>query len=193
MDPKFQGKGQESDREVSQGWRTILERLTPNSANKRKIRDQLSNYGAFHGAYGCADAQEERFNVGAALWWEDFGSDGPELYQLAIRIFSQSVSSSCLEQLWSSYAHLASKKRNRLGVKTNDLVFVSVNFRMLCKSATTKANPFTQWEMEQEAEHTTLASGEAATPSDAPAMDLDATCSHDHEATTSRVHSDESE
>lgn len=61
------------------------------------------------------------------------------------------MSSSCLEQLWSSYSHIASKKRNRLGVeKANDLVFVSANLRMLCKSVTKKLDAFTQWEMEQD-------------------------------------------
>ena len=61
-------------------------------------------------------------------WWEDFGSDGLELQQLAIRILSQAVSSSCLEQLWSSYSHTASKKRNRLGAeRANGLVFINAN------------------------------------------------------------------
>ena len=49
------------------------------------------------------------------------------------------------------YSHIASKKRNRLGVqRANDLVFVSANLRMLCKSMTKKADPFTEWEAAQE-------------------------------------------
>ena len=184
VDPEFQGCGQESDREVSDGWRRILERLVPDADTRRKIRDQLSAYRSFRGSFGCADAQEDRFRVGAALWWEDFGSEGPELQQLAVRILSQAVSSSCLEQLWSSYSHIASKKRNRLGVeKANDLVFVSANLRMLCKVATAKADPFTQWEMEQEEgqEQASQTSGESV---EADATISQAT-SHDHEASTS--------
>ena len=56
------------------------------------------------------------------------------------------MSSSCLEQLWSSYSHIASKKRNCLGVqKANDLVFVSANLRMLGKSVIATADPFVIW------------------------------------------------
>ena len=73
---------------------------------------------------------------------------------MAIRILSQTVTSSCLEQLWSSYSHIASKKRNRLGVqKASDLVFISANLRMLGKEVTAKADPFVEWEQQQEKEN----------------------------------------
>ena len=175
VDPEFQGCGQESDGEVSDGWRRILDRLVLDASVRRKIRDQLANYRSFRGAFGCADAQEDMLKIGAALWWEDFGSDGPELQQLAIRILSQAVSSSCLEQLWSSYSHIASKKRNRLGVeRANDLVFINANLRMLCKSPTKKTDSFTEWEMEQEETEQTPQSPHESTHSD----------EDDHETTT---------
>ena len=56
------------------------------------------------------------FKIGSTLWWEDYGADGPKLQQFAIHILSQGCSSSCLEQLWSMYSHIAFKKRNHLGV-----------------------------------------------------------------------------
>ena len=73
--------------------------------------------------------------------------------------------------------------------KANDLVFVSANLRMLCRSATPKADPFTQWEMEQEGgqsvdEHEIR---KTTSPDDLP------TTTHDHEANTSYVDSLESE
>ena len=56
-----------------------------------------------------------------------------------------------MEQLWSVYSHIASKKRNRLGVqRANDLVYVSANLRMLCKRESKKPDLFTAWEMAQD-------------------------------------------
>ena len=107
-------------------------------------------YREKRGAFGLPDAQEDRRKIGSALWWEDYGADGPELQRFAIRVLSQGCTSSCLEQLWSVYGHIASKKRNRLGVqRANDLVFVSANLRMLCKGMTKRADPFTAWEEAQ--------------------------------------------
>lgn len=75
-----------------------------------------------------------RFKVGAVTWWEDYGADSPELQRLAIRILSQGCSSSSCERLWSSFAHIHTKKRNRLEVhRANDLVFVNANLRLLNK------------------------------------------------------------
>ncbi|KAH7440678.1 hypothetical protein KP509_03G005700 [Ceratopteris richardii] len=143
VDPEFQDKKQYADPEVASGWRTILERLVPDNASRRLIRDQLSKYRTMKDAsFSCADAQEDRFRV-------DFGFDGPELQQLAIRILSQACTTSCLEQLWSVYGHVASKKRNILGVqRASDLVFVSANLRMLRKTQSMASYPFTEWEME---------------------------------------------
>ena len=65
VDPEFQGSGQESDKEVR---RCILDRLVPDGGIRCKIRDQLSAYRSFRGAYGCADEGWERFVVGG-LWF----------------------------------------------------------------------------------------------------------------------------
>ncbi|KAH7331702.1 hypothetical protein KP509_20G047100 [Ceratopteris richardii] len=149
LDPEFQDKKQYADPEVANGWRIILERFVPDSAARRLIRDQLSKYRTGKDAsYACADAQEYRLRVGAALWWEDFGFDGLELQQLAIRILSQACTTSCLEQ--SVYGHVASKKRNRLGVqRASDLVFVSANLRMLRRTQCMEGDLFREWEVKQ--------------------------------------------
>ncbi|KAH7316139.1 hypothetical protein KP509_21G079600 [Ceratopteris richardii] len=148
LDPKFQDKKQYADLEVANGLRIILERFVQDSAARRLIRDQLSKYRTGKDAsYACGDAQEDRLRVGATLWWEDFGFDGPKLQQLAIRILSQACTTSCLEQLWSVYGHVSSKKRNMLGVqRASDLVFVSANLRMLRRTQCMEGDLFREWE-----------------------------------------------
>ena len=61
-----------------------------------------------------------------------YGVDMLKLQHLAIQILSQGCSASPCERLWSSFGHIVTKKRNRLGsVKANDLVFVNANLRLL--------------------------------------------------------------
>ena len=199
LDPEFQESGQENDTEVMSLFRRVLDRMVIDPLQRRKVRDQLAAYRDLQGSYGLPDAQIDRFKIGSVLWWEDYGSDGPELQRLAARILSQSVSTSCLEQLWSTYSHIASKKRNRLGVqRASDLVYISANLRMLCKNATKKPDPFTQWEMEQEQ---VQKHGEGGVPSaleseleediweDLEDIEPSTMGSHDIEATGSCAHS----
>ena len=82
--------------------------------------------------------------MGSALWWEEVGAGLGGLQDLAIWILSQACTTSCLEQLWSVYAHVASKKRNRLDVKrANDLIYVSANLKMLSK--VDQSDTFADW------------------------------------------------
>ena len=44
MDLEFQGKGQETDVEVMQGWEDILRRLVPSGDDRRRVCEDLSFY-----------------------------------------------------------------------------------------------------------------------------------------------------
>jgi len=67
----------------------------------------------------------------AAHWWESFGSQTPQLQKFAIRVLSQTCSSSGCERNWSVFERIHTRKRNRLEQKRlNDLVFVQYNLRL---------------------------------------------------------------
>nr|XP_027071766.1 uncharacterized protein LOC113696566 [Coffea arabica] len=64
-------------------------------------------------------------------WWKLFGCDAPNLQKLAIRVLSQTASSSGCERNWSVFERIHTKKRNRLEhQKLNDLVYVHYNLRL---------------------------------------------------------------
>ncbi|XLU52526.1 hypothetical protein S245_047174, partial [Arachis hypogaea] len=64
-------------------------------------------------------------------WLESYGYGAPNLQKLAIRVLSQTCSSSCCERNWSIFEHIHSKKRNRLEhKKLNDLVYVHYNLKL---------------------------------------------------------------
>ncbi|KAL6559543.1 hypothetical protein OROGR_004660 [Orobanche gracilis] len=64
-------------------------------------------------------------------WWKIFGVSAPYLQKLAMRILSQTSSSSDCERNWSVFDRIHTKKRNRLEhQRLNDLVFVHYNLRL---------------------------------------------------------------
>ncbi|MCL7038744.1 hypothetical protein MKW94_019191, partial [Papaver nudicaule] len=72
-------------------------------------------------------------------WWKNFGCATPNLQKLAIRILSQTCSSSGCERNWSVFERIHSKKRNRLEHKRlNDLVYVHYNLRLKTRNKTRK-------------------------------------------------------
>lgn len=66
---------------------------------QRTIRNQLAEYRALEKKFGKANALLDRMTTDPCVWWEDYGADAPELHNLAIKILSQAVSSSCLETM----------------------------------------------------------------------------------------------
>jgi hypothetical protein len=64
-------------------------------------------------------------------WWKLFGHGAPHLQRVAIRILSQTASSSGCERNWSYFERIHTKKRNRLEhQRLNDLVYVTYNLRL---------------------------------------------------------------
>ncbi|XP_038978802.1 uncharacterized protein LOC120109126 [Phoenix dactylifera] len=69
-----------------------------------------------------------------AEWWVHFGGSARNLKRIAIRILSQTVSSSGCERNWSTFVLIHSKQRNRLMQKRlNDLIYVHYNLRLRLK------------------------------------------------------------
>ncbi|KAL4561520.1 hypothetical protein LXL04_033687 [Taraxacum kok-saghyz] len=83
------------------------------------------------GTFGRASAIASRTTMRPDEWWRLFGGDVPMLQKFAIRILSQTASSSGCERNWSVFERIHTKKRNRLEhQRLNDLVFVHYNLRL---------------------------------------------------------------
>ncbi|KAI3792267.1 hypothetical protein L2E82_06142 [Cichorium intybus] len=64
-------------------------------------------------------------------WWRLHGGAAPALQKFAIRILSQTASSSGCERNWSVFERIHTKRRNRLEhQRLNDLVYVHYNLRL---------------------------------------------------------------
>ena len=70
----------------------------------------------------------------AAEWWFMYGNQTPTLRNLAIKVLSQTASSSVCERNWSTFALIHTKQRNRLAYSIlQQLVFYYYNMKLkLC-------------------------------------------------------------
>ena len=68
---------------------------------------------------------------GPAEWWFMYGNQTPTLRKLAIKVLSQTASSSACERNWSTFALIHTKQRNRLAYpQLEQLVFCYYNMRL---------------------------------------------------------------
>ncbi|KAJ9568146.1 hypothetical protein OSB04_004112 [Centaurea solstitialis] len=117
-------------REVFQG---VLDMVEKNFKGK-DVLDVTMSLGKFRdgeGTFGRSSAVASRTITRPDEWWKLFGGDTPVLQKFAIRILSQTASSSGCERNWSVFERIHTKKRNRLEhQRLNDLVFVHYNLRL---------------------------------------------------------------
>eukprot|EP00253_Pinus_taeda_P013226 PITA_13226 len=135
------------DGEVGRELMTCVERCFPDPEQQSRVVSQLQDYRAPSKLFAYTSAIRQRskmlpvFSTSnllltnpyhlLGLWWQNFGSDTPDLKKFAIRILNQACSASGCERNWSMFEKIHSKKRNRLTQKRlNDLVFVHYNLRL---------------------------------------------------------------
>ncbi|GJZ86138.1 hypothetical protein Tco_0657748 [Tanacetum coccineum] len=88
------------------------------------FRDSKGNFGRISAVQGRTKHRPDE-------WWRMFGGDCPILQNFAIRILSQTASSSGCERNWSVFERIHTKRRNRLEhQRLNDLVYVHYNLRL---------------------------------------------------------------
>ncbi|KAJ9538447.1 hypothetical protein OSB04_031180 [Centaurea solstitialis] len=96
-----------------------------------KFRDSEGTFGRPSAVASCTITRPDE-------WWKLFGGDTPVLQKFAIRILSQTASSSSCERNWSVFERIHTKRRNRLEhQRLNDLVFVHYNLRLQNRLALT--------------------------------------------------------
>ncbi|XP_015950221.1 uncharacterized protein LOC107475100 [Arachis duranensis] len=110
----------------------VIERYAYGDADLiTKLTSEKRIFKNAEGDFGRQSAIRERSTVMPDQWWESYGCGAPNLQKLAIRVLSQTCSSSGCERNWSIFEHIHSKKRNRLEhQKLNDLVYVHYNLRL---------------------------------------------------------------
>ena len=87
--------------------------------------------------FGSAKEKQAVKSYLPAMWWSIIGREAaPNLTHLAMRILSQTVSSSNCERNWTTFAMIHTKLRNRIKMENLEkLVFVHYNMRLRVRHA----------------------------------------------------------
>ncbi|KAF1858712.1 hypothetical protein Lal_00044745 [Lupinus albus] len=111
---------------VQQGWLDVLQAKVTTS--KTDFFKQSCIYHDKVGSFGNSMAAGTVKHLRPNQWWSQFGFSAPMVSQLAIKILSQTTSSSGCERNWSIFGRIHTRKRNKLEHKRlNDLVYVHYN------------------------------------------------------------------
>ncbi|KAI8556211.1 hypothetical protein RHMOL_Rhmol05G0234700 [Rhododendron molle] len=74
-------------------------------------------------------------------WWIHYGISAPQLQKVAVKVLSQTTSSSNCERNWSTFSLIHTKTRNRLKYqKLNKIVYVYYNMRLKIRHATRRSD-----------------------------------------------------
>ncbi|KAL8520588.1 hypothetical protein ACS0TY_011211 [Phlomoides rotata] len=102
----------EVDKEVSTGFYEAVLKLIPDVGEQEKVYTQLSTYRHGDGMFGTPVAVRLRDSQPSAIWWENFGSNTPDLRSFAIKVLSLTCSSSDCERNWSIFENVSTKFYN---------------------------------------------------------------------------------
>ncbi|CAL5350209.1 unnamed protein product [Camellia sinensis] len=109
--------------EVMDGLKKVITRLELNMDAQVKATNQET--------FGTPLAQRAWKQSNPAEWWIIHGSCAPELQKIAVKVLSQTTTSSHYERNWSTFSLIHTKTRNRLKYKKiQRLVFITYNMRL---------------------------------------------------------------
>ncbi|KAJ4971552.1 hypothetical protein NE237_004651 [Protea cynaroides] len=136
-----------ADPDVHKSYLDALDRLVSDSKKAALVRQQLSDFVSNRGVFARPQAIKDRETMSSLSWWDLHGVTAPELYGLAVRVLSQSVSTSCVERGWSTYEYIHDVKRNRLNSNmARSLIYVHYNNRLLTRYREDYEGTYKDWD-----------------------------------------------
>ncbi|XP_057502292.1 uncharacterized protein LOC130786087 [Actinidia eriantha] len=102
-----------------------------NPTLRSKLTKEIKLFRNAEQDFGRVSSVSDRNVMLPDEWWLCYGNNAPNLQKLAIRVLSQTCSTSDCERNWSIFEHIHSKKRNRLEhQRLYDLIYVHYNLRL---------------------------------------------------------------
>ncbi|GJT31913.1 putative hAT dimerization domain, ribonuclease H-like superfamily protein [Tanacetum coccineum] len=137
------------EKEVMTGVIDAFERIAENQEEDDLLRKQFATFTMKKALFALPGALMDAVTIDAVDWWSTYGSETPELTDVAKKVLSQPISSSYAERNWSTYSYIHSVKRNRLNNKrAKKLVYIHSNIRLLSRFTDSyKEGPLKKWDM----------------------------------------------
>ncbi|KAL5723597.1 hypothetical protein ACHQM5_006977 [Ranunculus cassubicifolius] len=137
-----------ADPYVDKLYLNVVDRLVKNPMERGVIRQQLSEFMSNKGIFARQQAIEDKETMSAITWWDIYGIATNELYNLAVKVLSQTVSTSFSEREWSTYDYIRNVKRNKMNVNRADsLVYVHSNHRLLSRYRNDYEEAYRNWDV----------------------------------------------
>eukprot|EP00253_Pinus_taeda_P027187 PITA_27187 len=123
--------GFDFDAEIMDGFLSCVQKMVRSPEQRIEISKQIETYRMAGGTFGFEMPINDRMIKMPNAWWKMYGGRVTLLQKLAIRILSQTCSSSGCERNWSVFEKIDNKKHNRLEPqRLNDMVYVYYNLRL---------------------------------------------------------------
>ncbi|KAK9666570.1 hypothetical protein RND81_14G194700 [Saponaria officinalis] len=144
-----------ADCEVVNGVLKAFDKIGEDENEKTVLRQQLSAFQAKEGIFGSREVMVDAVIMNPISWWSTYGSETPELAEIAGRVLAQPINSSSAERVWTTYSYIHNTKRNRLnGARADKLVFIHSNIRLISRlTATYKEGPSKKWDINPESDY----------------------------------------
>ncbi|XP_064939513.1 uncharacterized protein LOC135593424 [Musa acuminata AAA Group] len=122
--------------------RNVIYRLLPNTTEAADALMEGRLFRETVGSFSDVVAISCRYTMDPVEWWLQFGGDAPHLRKVAVRVLSQTTTSSGCECNWSTFALIHTKVRNRLSYRRLEkLVYVHYNMRLKLRCAELDKEP----------------------------------------------------
>ncbi|KAJ9686759.1 hypothetical protein PVL29_015555 [Vitis rotundifolia] len=125
LNPRFQyRRGVGSDPELLQVVHDVFAKLDPTTESLGQFGNELVLFRDAKRGFGDRATIAARSTMVPAEWWFMYGNQTPTLRKLAIKVLSQTASSTACERNWSTFALIHTKQRNCLAYsRLEQLVF----------------------------------------------------------------------
>ncbi|KAM5577951.1 hypothetical protein ABKV19_008328 [Rosa sericea] len=142
LNPMFQySEGIGDDPELLDALHSVFAKLDPNSIGIAQFGNEIISFRDSLYGFGRPAAIAARKAMTTYEWWNMYGGDAPTLRKLAMKILSQTTSSSACERNWSTFALIHTKQRNRLAHnKLEQIVYCYYNMKLQLRDAKAAAD-----------------------------------------------------
>ncbi|KAI3524020.1 hypothetical protein L1887_02614 [Cichorium endivia] len=99
-------KAPNQDKEVVLGVMEAFKRIAESEEEEKMLQEQFVTFHMKKGIYSMTATQTDALTMDGIDWWATYGSETPELAEVAKKVLSQPISSSSAERNWSTYSYI---------------------------------------------------------------------------------------
>ncbi|KAM2682035.1 hypothetical protein EV2_013644 [Malus domestica] len=132
LNPRYQYRpGVGDDGNLIRAVHNVYSKLDPASPAVGQFGNELTWFKDARRTFGEPTSVAARTNMSPTEWWIMYGTDAPTVRKLAIKVLSQTASSSACERNWSTFALIHTKQRNKLAHSSLEkLVYCYYNMKL---------------------------------------------------------------